>query len=270
MKQTGPESSGRSPHADHPPSDPDRGRPQGGREVRQPAGKRIKISELDAEQSRRADSSSSTLVDPNIREVQEISGRTPSVLERGLFSRLVLFLVLVSAAVTIAWAWIHAQERTPEMPVLIAAKNLPAYHALTDSDVTLGLAPARGKTDYATFPVAGALTLRPIKKGQPVAGEDISSNVVQLLGNNVVVVGLSIPPSAALGGTLSGGDEIQFLLGGHLRARKNIDAVILSVIGPGAKSNHDTVVVALQKRVARRYGRLLAAGDFVMIASPRP
>jgi Flp pilus assembly protein CpaB len=154
--------------------------------------------------------------------------------------------------------------------VLIAAKNLPAYHALTDSDITIGLESAHGKVNYATLPVAGGLTLRPIEKGQPVTRKDISANVIQLLGPKVAVVGVSISRASALGGTLSDGDKIKFILTSRRGTRKPVKAVLLTVTGHGSKANQDIIVVALQARDAQRYGRLLEAGKFVMIVSAAP
>jgi hypothetical protein len=154
--------------------------------------------------------------------------------------------------------------------VLIAAKNLPAYHALTDSDITIGLESTRGKVNYATFPVAGGLTLRPIEKGQPVTTQDISANVIQLLGSKVAVVGLSISSASALGGTLSDGDQIKFILTSRRGTRNTVNAVLLTVTGHGNKANQDIIVVALRAGVAQRYGRLLEAGKFGMIVSATP
>jgi hypothetical protein len=148
--------------------------------------------------------------------------------------------------------------------VLIATRNLSAYQALTDSDVSIGFRPAGGQNYYASLPIDGKLTLRPIRKGQPITGEEISPDVVQFLGSNVTVAGLNISRAAALGGTLSSGDRIQILLGGSQQNVK-FDAVILSIVERGISPDHELIVAALQTQYAERYGRLLAAGNGVVI-----
>jgi Flp pilus assembly protein CpaB len=213
-------------------------------------------------------SASSSAVPSSDHDARTESRPKASLLRRGPYSWLVLILVLASVAIIVAAsAWRHVNQASAEVAVLIATRNLPAYHVLTDGDVSLGLAMVRGNNNHPTFPVAGSITLRPIAKGQPVTSEDVSSDVVQLLGADAAVTGLSISSASALGGTLSGGDEIQILLAGG-REPVKIEAVVLSASGRGASPGHDNLVVALPERLAQRYGSQLAGGNFAVIVLP--
>lgn len=270
MGQTAHEGSEPRPHADRPSADPSAARAAGGGVDKPPPGKRLLPDQFTA-QPPIAQAPSSAPGSPSAGAGRPESRPKASLLQRGPYSWLVLFLVLAAVAIIVAaTAWRHAHEPGPEVAALIATRNLPAYHVLTDGDVSLGLTMARGNSDHPTFPVVGSLTLLPIAKGQPVTSNDISSDVVQLLGSDVAVTGLSISSAAALGGGLSGGDEIQLLLGGDREPAGNVDAVILSVSGRSAQPDHDIVVVALPERLAQRYGRLLAAGNFAVIVLAAP
>jgi hypothetical protein len=272
MEHTGPERSGESSRLDRPPSAPGGGRPVGARPVEPPRGETVKFGEPGAPQPGSASTrSSSVVMGSEPQDMRATPGRSPIRLERGPFSSLILLVVLASGIAAIVWVWSNRHEHSPSLrPVLIAAKNLPAYHALTDSDITIGLEPARSQVNYATLPVVGGLTLRPIEKGQPLTRKAISANVIQLLGSKVAVVGLSISRASALGGTLSNGDQIKFILTSRHGTRNTVKAVVLTVTRHGSKANQDIIVVALQARVAQRYGRLLEAGKFIMIVSAAP
>ena len=192
-------------------------------------------------------------------------------LHRGPYSWVVLGLALASiASMLLALGWHRTHERGNEVAVLIATRSLPSYHVLTNTDVSLGHAVLPRGNVRATFLVAGSLTLRPISKGQPVMSQDVSVNVVHVLGPDVAVTGLSISHAAALGGTLSGGDKIQLLFGGRALTAGNTEAVILSVTGRGAEPGHEILVIALQEQSALRYGPILAAGHFAMVVPAAP
>lgn len=270
MGQTAHEGSEPRPHADRPSADPSTAGAASEGVDKPPPGKRLSPGQFTV-QPPATQAPSSAPSSPSAGAGRPESRPKASLLQRGPYSWLVLFLVLATAAIIIAaTAWRHAHEPGAEVAALIATRNLPAYHVLTDGDVSLGLTTVSRNSDHPAFPVAGSLTLRPIAKGQPVTSDDISYDVVQLLGSDVAVTGLSISSASALGGGLSSGDEIQLLLGGDREPAGYVDAVILSVSGRGAEPDHDIMVVALPERFAQRYGRLLAAGNFAVIVLAAP
>jgi hypothetical protein len=266
MGQTAHEGPEPGPHADHPSASPSAAGAEGVEEP--PPGERLRPGEFSQPPIPPAPSSASGSASTGAARAK--SRPTASLLQRGPYSWLVLLLVLATVVIIGAAVWHRTHRPSAEVAALIATRNLPAYHELTDGDVSLGLAMVRGNSGHPTFPVAGSLTLHPIAKGQPVTSDDISSDVVRLLGSEVAVTGLSISSASALAGGLSAGDEIQLLMGGERESGGNADAVILAVSGRGAQPGHDIMVVALPERAAQRYGRLLAAGNFAVIVLVAP
>jgi hypothetical protein len=181
----------------------------------------------------------------------------------GPLSRYLLVVAVIGVAISI-----YFTTRQPDrIPVLVAVRDVPAYHTITAGDFTLSTRDAGTGEKYADLPVEGRLSLKPIAKDQPLQKGDVAPDVAQILGPDLTVHGFAVLPAAVLGDTLRAGDRIRLLLvrDGTLLAR--LDAVVLSV----SRSETDpsrTLVVALRTRDAKANELAISTGTASVFKDP--
>jgi Flp pilus assembly protein CpaB len=151
--------------------------------------------------------------------------------------------------------------------VLVATRDLPAYQVITADDVTLSTRDADEAEKYATLPVAGRLSLKPIAKDRPVRQDDVAPDVASVLGKDLVVHGFDVPPAAVLGGALQSGDRIELLLVRDGRRLARLDTVVLSVTGAELAPSR-TLVVALRAKDADANELAIGIGTAVVLRDP--
>jgi hypothetical protein len=171
---------------------------------------------------------------------------------------------------------IFASTRKPQqVPVLIAARDIPAYQAITAGDVALGTRAVEGKADYATLPVEGRLTLTGITKDQPLRQGQIAPDIASVLPGTLTVHGFAVSRATVLNGGLRAGDPIQLLLVRDGRRLTLVDkdgdildrlgAVVLAVAGDGETQ---TLVVALRDDDAKANELAIATGTVAVFKDP--
>ncbi|GIH21806.1 hypothetical protein Aph01nite_01160 [Acrocarpospora phusangensis] len=183
---------------------------------------------------------------------------------RGPFSGAIL--LLVATGVVVALVWMLMSER--QVPVLVAGADLPAYHELNMNDLTIDVRTALDGEGYATVPVEGRLTLKAIKKGEPLLTSDVSPSVRRLISGALTVVGLDVSRADVLGGALRSGDLIQVLLVQRGRPSTEVRAVVLSASEPARAGADWSLVLAMNERTARRHAALLAESEVVIFKDP--
>jgi SAF domain len=203
----------------------------------------------------------------------EPSARTldPRRLRAGPLSR----FLLVIAVLAVAGA-IFATTRNPEqVPVLIATRDIPAYHVITSDDVKLGTRAAAPKSGYAALPVEGRLTLAAITKDQPLRQSQIAPDIASVFPGALSVYGFAVPRATVLDGALRAGDRIQLLLvrdgrrlplvGKDGAILDRLEAIVLSVIRSGETA---TLVVAFRADEAKTNEIAIGTGTVVVFKDP--
>jgi hypothetical protein len=106
----------------------------------------------------------------------------PTARGAGPLSRylLVLALIVVAAAIYLT------ADSPKQVPVYVAARDIPAYHHITAEDVTLSTRNADETAKYATSPIDGRLSLKPLAKDKPISAADIAPDVAKILGEDLV------------------------------------------------------------------------------------
>jgi hypothetical protein len=178
--------------------------------------------------------------------------------------------VLVLAAVLYA---VNREKR--DIPVLIAARDIPAYHVITSSDLVLGTRAGDRRGTYASLPVEGRLTLTAIGKNQPLHQSQIAPDIASVLPGPLTVHGFAATRATVLNGALQAGDRVELLLVDDdkrlaLRdaddvALDRLSAVVLSVTG---NSETPTLVVALRTEEADANEVAIAIGTAVVFKDP--
>ncbi|WP_422768682.1 SAF domain-containing protein [Plantactinospora sp. WMMC1484] len=158
-------------------------------------------------------------------------------------------------------------QRPDTVAVLVATRDLPAYHLITPDDVTLSTREADETETYAALPVQGRLSLKPIAGGQPLRRGDIAPDVASVLGDNLTVHGFEVSPAAVLGGALQPGNRIQLTLIRGQRVLARLDAVVLSVTGDDPAPTR-TLVVALRAKDAKANDAAIGTGTAVVFRDP--
>ncbi|MEV4343501.1 SAF domain-containing protein [Actinoplanes sp. NPDC049596] len=173
-----------------------------------------------------------------------------------------LALIIIAAA-------IYVTAGSPkQVPVYVAARDIPAYHHITADDVTLSTRDADDNAKYVTSPIDGRLSLKPLAKDKPFSANDIAPDVAKILGDDLAVHGFDVAPSAVLGGVLRPGDRITILLldkSGKRLAR--LDAVVLSTAGTDSAATR-TLVVALRAKDAATNEIAIATGTATVSKDP--
>ncbi|NAS20399.1 hypothetical protein GT755_01715 [Herbidospora sp. NEAU-GS84] len=176
--------------------------------------------------------------------------------------------VLVALATGMVMMFLWRDADAGQMPVLVLKEDLPAHRMLTEDDVTLSTATSAGKDGYVSLPVTGRLTLRAVKKDQPLTKADLSPDVTKVLGTAPVVVGVSVPHPGGLNGALQSGDRVRLLLSGATGVRAEVDAFVLSVASGGA-GRQASLVVALRRKDAERHAAALLEGNILVVKRVR-
>ncbi len=177
-------------------------------------------------------------------------------------SRIVIAAIIFPFAVAGFWTFINYDQK---VPVLIAKPDLPAYHALTSSDVTLGTIRAQDASEYAGLPVDGRLTLTAIKSGSPLRASDLSPVITTAFRGGFAVVGLDVSRAGALGGAMSDGDPVKLLLARQGAQNGELKAVVMSVSRDGPQASRYTLVVAVGIEDARLLSSALSSGSQVVV-----
>ncbi|WP_062434424.1 hypothetical protein [Herbidospora daliensis] len=175
----------------------------------------------------------------------------------GIISRYVLVAIAAGLAVTFLWRDADADR----LPVLVLKEDFPAYRMLTEGDVTLSTAASAGRDDYVSLPVSGRLTLKAVKKNQPLTRADLSPDVTKVVGTTPIVAGVSVPYPGGLNGALQPGDHVRLMLTG---ARAELDAFVLSVASGGA-GKQVSLVVVLKQKDAERHAAALLEGRILVV-----
>jgi hypothetical protein len=121
---------------------------------------------------------------------------------------------------------------------------------------------------YASVPVEGRITLKAIKKGEPLLDSDLSPSVRGLLQGRLTVVGLDVSRGDVLGGGLRSGDAVQVLLIRRARDPIELQAAVLSASPAGSAGTTWSLVVAMRERDARRHATALAGGNVLVLKNP--
>jgi hypothetical protein len=167
------------------------------------------------------------------------------------------FLLVVALLVATGVVYLTA-VRPDQVPVLVATRDLPAFHTITGEDVTLSTRDA-DDVKYAPLPVAGRLSLKPISKDTPLRQDDVSPDVASILGDDLSVHGFSVTAAAVLGDSLRPGDRIRLTLVREERLLARLDAVVLTVAG-GDPNSSRTLVVAMKASDAKTHEVAISTG----------
>ncbi|MEU8278095.1 SAF domain-containing protein [Microbispora bryophytorum] len=199
----------------------------------------------------------------------DVASRQPQTLRpritRGPFSGIVT--VLVVTGLVVAGLWSLTANR--QVPVLVATADLPAYQEVEMKQLTLDTRVASDAGDYATVPVEGRITLKAIKKGEPLLDSDLSPSVRGLIRGQLMVIGLDVSRGDVLGGGLRSGDPIRVLLVRRDREPIEIRAVVLSASPASSVGTAWSLVVAMSGQDARRHAGTLASGDLLILKDPK-
>ncbi|WP_186405093.1 SAF domain-containing protein [[Actinomadura] parvosata] len=155
------------------------------------------------------------------------------------------------------------------MAVLVATTDLPAYHEVKMEQLTMDTRVALDGGGYASVPVEGRLTLKAIKKGEPLLESDLSPSVRGILQGQLMVVGLDVSRGDVLGGRLEGGDPVRVLLLRKGRGPVELKAFVLSSSPAAPAGTAWSLVVAMNGHDARKYAVSLAGGDLLILKDPR-
>ncbi|WP_250031156.1 SAF domain-containing protein [Paractinoplanes maris] len=153
-----------------------------------------------------------------------------------------------------------------DVPVLVARRDIPAYHVITPEDVALATREADEAKKYAALPVEGRLSLVAIGKDQPLMQTDVAPDVAGILGDDLSIHGFDVPPAAVLGGGLRTGDSIRLILREDQRFAR-LDAVVLAVAG-AQDGPIRTLVVAIRAKDASANERAIAVGKASVLKDP--
>jgi hypothetical protein len=109
---------------------------------------------------------------------------------------------------------------------------MAAFHTLTMADLTVETRQARRGERFASAPVDGRLTMRAVRKGQPLVPDDVSPDVAAALGQKPVVTGVKVSHAGVLAGDLQAGQRIDLVL-----VRDNRKEVVTRMTGRSMASS---------------------------------
>ncbi|GAA1874383.1 SAF domain-containing protein [Asanoa iriomotensis] len=190
----------------------------------------------------------------------------PRPMRAGPLSRYLLVVVVVGLAAAVVWA-VRGKD---EVAVLVPAADLPAYHLIQESDVALDTVDAKEADGFAVLPLAGRFTTKPLKRGAPIRGEEVTTDVVARLGADVAVVGLRADQGDVLGGALAADTFIHVVLVERGTKTGEFDAVTLAVTPANADRTSWSLVVAMKAADASRLEAPLATSELSVIHSVTP
>ncbi|MEV4751634.1 SAF domain-containing protein [Streptosporangium sp. NPDC049248] len=156
-----------------------------------------------------------------------------------------------------------------QVPVLVAVSDLPAYHEVTLNDLTMDTRAVLGENDYVTLPVDGRITLKNLKKGQPLLNTDLSPKIQGMVRGDLRVVGLDVSRGDVLGGALQSGDPVLVLLIERGHPPRELRAVVLSASSAGATTTNWSLVLVMNGREARNHAATLARNDVLILRNPK-
>jgi hypothetical protein len=209
--------------------------------------------------------------EPGSKDVTEAPALDPRRLRAGPLSR----YLLVVAVLAVAGAIFTATREPDQVPVLVATRDIPAYHVISPADVALGTRPAAPKERYAALPVEGRLTLTAIAKNQPLRQAQVAPDVASVLTGALTVHGFAVSRATALNGALRPGDRIQLLMvrdGQRLalvrKDGKDLDRLEAVVLSLTDEREMVTLVVALRADDAQANQIAIGTGAAVIFKDP--
>lgn len=184
---------------------------------------------------------------------------------RGPFSGFILAVAVTGTVIAAVWGLVTNRQ----VPVLVAVSDLPAYHEVTLNDLTMDTRAVLGENDYVTLPVDGRITLKNLKKGQPLLNTDLSPKIQGMVRGDLRVVGLDVSRGDVLGGALQSGDPVLVLLIERGHPPRELRAVVLSASSAGATTTNWSLVLVMNGREARNHAATLARNDVLILRNPK-
>jgi hypothetical protein len=127
-----------------------------------------------------------------------------------------LFLVVAALGAVGAVLW-SARERD-HVGVLVARIDIPQFHLMTARDIRVGTRDDADPARFASYPVEGRLTTRPLKRGAAIREEDLGPRPSKAMRQDLVLTGVQVTRAATLNGALRSGDRVELLAAAHGRA----------------------------------------------------
>lgn len=185
----------------------------------------------------------------------------------GPLSRYMLVVALLAVATAVAY--VGTRERgSVSVAVLVPKADMAAFHALTMADVTVETRQAGHGERFATVPVDGRLTMRAVRKGQPLVLDDVSPDVTAALGQKPVVTGIKVSHAGAFAGDLRAGQRIDLVLVRDNQKVAELGAIVLTAKPAGADSQDWTLVVGMREADSTAHQVDLATSEISVFRDP--
>ena len=185
----------------------------------------------------------------------------------GPLSRYLLVLALLAVAAAVAYVGTRRDDNI-SVAVLVPKVDMPAFHALTMADLTVETRKTRRGERFATVPVDGRLTMRAVRKGQPLVPDDVSPDIAAALGRKPIVTGVKVSHAGAFAGGLQAGQRIDLVL---VRGRQRIaelNAIVLATKPVGESSEDWTLIVGIREADAKAHKVDLATTEVSVFRDP--
>lgn len=172
-----------------------------------------------------------------------------------------LGLVVMGVLVASLVSWL----RQSSVPVFTVTSATPAYHVLAQRDLHLTSIRVRHPSRYARYPIEGRVLQRALTAGAPVERSDLLPDMSGQLHGPIVVTALQTAQVAALGTSLSPGDEITLIVNQSGQG-KSIPVVVVDIAkSVGNDARPYALVVALLKTDAESHAAALAGSGVLIV-----